>query len=655
MARMARALAWKEWREQRPVVLAGLALTVSMPLFLAAGLLAMQRDFSIADLADGMPLLLGGLVWPLFAAACGATTISNEIGDGTLGFLLSRPVSRARVWLVKVAVGCLALLAIMAGSVAMLAVFSLLAGGGGIGPWVGTPAAQSALPLLAGVTGTAVIFTAAVFFSTFIGRAMTAAAAGLTTALCLLAGIVIVWSRLDLVPRLEPALVLGEAALAAALLLLASYHVFSRGEMLRGNSVRRSVAVGLVLAAGGAALIGAPLIYSQVRLNPDSAVLADVTVSPRGDSIAVAAAPPEGGSAQVWLIHADGSGFERLTGRLAYLPAFSPDGARVAYVSFRGWLGLRSGRPSLHVVAADGSEERTLAADFPEMIGAAAGGTAWNPLVFSPDGSRIALIAGGDLMSVPVDGGPPSVMRLAGTRLERGRLIGWRTDGSEIILMSPYWLKAEGTTVAAFDPRTGDMRIVHETGATHAFTSWRPAPAGGIDTLPLLLKPDDATSRWPRKLILVDLRSGASREISDEACLGTDLSDDGRVLVYATCPDDTTTMSTHEIHRLDLATMEDHPIGTLEGRLWDVLIAPSSDRVATQRALPDGPPPSVAILDMEGHVVELPPGWSLYGWSGRNRLVVGDSGPGGAAPRLALADADTGVLHEIHPGTGLIQ
>ena len=95
---MNRSLLWKEWREQRPLILTGLLVAALMPFFLIAGLSAVgNRPVHLRDLSEAMLGLYTLLLWPLFAAARGAGTVATEIGDGTLGFFLSRPGSLLRV------------------------------------------------------------------------------------------------------------------------------------------------------------------------------------------------------------------------------------------------------------------------------------------------------------------------------------------------------------------------------------------------------------------------------------------------------------------------------------------------------------------------------------------------------------------------------
>ena len=129
-----RALVWKEWREQQGVVLAGLALAVSSPFVLMAASSLSTRGVDLQGLAEAMPFIVGIFLWPLFGAACGAITISNEISEETLGFLLSRPVSRTRVWTLKVVVGLAALSAIITGSLVVVWVFGAAVGSDGFLP-----------------------------------------------------------------------------------------------------------------------------------------------------------------------------------------------------------------------------------------------------------------------------------------------------------------------------------------------------------------------------------------------------------------------------------------------------------------------------------------------------------------------------------------
>ena len=70
---MNRSLLWKEWREQRPLVLTGLLVAALMPFFLIAGQsAASSRAVNLRDLSEGLWALYLVALWPLFAAAAGA-------------------------------------------------------------------------------------------------------------------------------------------------------------------------------------------------------------------------------------------------------------------------------------------------------------------------------------------------------------------------------------------------------------------------------------------------------------------------------------------------------------------------------------------------------------------------------------------------------
>jgi TolB protein len=77
--------------------------------------------------------------------------------------------------------------------------------------------------------------------------------------------------------------------------------------------------------------------------------------SPDGSKVAFAS--NRDGNYEIYVMHANGSAVVRLTRSAAIdvAPAWSPDGARIAFVSDR------SGRPQIHVLnATDGSDERQL-------------------------------------------------------------------------------------------------------------------------------------------------------------------------------------------------------------------------------------------------------------------------------------------------------
>lgn len=98
-------LFWKEWHELRFLPL-GAALLYFLLVFGYYLLCVLHiAGQSINEFSQGALLFTLYLLWPLFAIFDGAGLISQEVGTGTLSFLLALPGSRSRVWLVKVLVG----------------------------------------------------------------------------------------------------------------------------------------------------------------------------------------------------------------------------------------------------------------------------------------------------------------------------------------------------------------------------------------------------------------------------------------------------------------------------------------------------------------------------------------------------------------------
>jgi len=197
---------------------------------------------------------------------------------------------------------------------------------------------------------------------------------------------------------------------------------------------------------------------------PTGMAISDPTPSPDGRMIAFVVADYVDNTGDIWLVNRDGSGLRNLTGDgpLDDAPAWSPDGSRLAYRSFReenfgdiwtirvdgtgranltprtGTFVLDQHRPDwspdgtrivyagtgggdwgIWVMQADGSQKRQLTST-PELD---------TEPVWSPDGKRIAFrrtgSAGSDLVLMAPDGTGVRVIDFPGQQ----RLPAWSPDG----------------------------------------------------------------------------------------------------------------------------------------------------------------------------------------------------------------------------------
>jgi Tol biopolymer transport system component len=171
--------------------------------------------------------------------------------------------------------------------------------------------------------------------------------------------------------------------------------------------------------------------------------------SPRGDQI-VYAANRIGGSLDLWLASVDGKSDERLTRQAGteWMPAFSPDGATIAYVSDR------DGTDALFTIGLDGSNQRKVL------------DTAYEP-AFSPDGRRLAVyhIRGAQegVFLVNRDGTGAQLV------LEGGRMPTWSPDGRWLVAVKP---NAAGSRLWLVDPERGVSEPVGVPAVGLAWPSW---------------------------------------------------------------------------------------------------------------------------------------------------------------------------------------
>ena len=650
-----RALLWKEWREQRPIVITGLALSALMPFFLIAGASTMKREIDFNALATTMPLFLATAVWPLLAAACGAATISSEIGDGTIGFLLSRPTSRRRIWFTKVAMALAALLAIIVGSIGVAMLFEAIVPGQPTEPvlrsllLMGRDFDVSETFAIVFLIGSlALLFASAIFFSTFLSRSMTAAAAGVVTSLGVISVVFVVWSRFDLIPRFEPGLIAVELGAAALLILMASLYVFSRGEMLSGRGVLRYATLGLLAAVAGLVVVSVPAFVAQTRLSPEDAVLMNPKIVPAGNALVTTAADSDGGSVQTWAVFFDGSGYQRLSPRLTGSPSVSPDGEWVGYLSQRGALGLRADTVSLRATRMDGTGDRLLAAPLPGplMYGI------FDDMRFSPDSQRVAVAFDhSTLVVASINGGEPVFVSLKKLGLTYARVYGWTEDGTEVVVGTPGWKRIDGTAILAFNPDTGNVRVVFESPLKRAYIPDPPRSYSGLRLIPIaLIEQGEDGSTIAIDMTIIDVTSGEVAASYRAGCgIGIDLSDDAERMVYVDCQTDDEDDHRARVHFRDLNEDADVATVDLDGRVWGLRLSPNGEWASVMYGVEQGGPVAPVAVHVSGRIHTFEEGWEPLGWSGRTGVVLARHAQYFGVRELAVADVETGEMRRVYP------
>jgi hypothetical protein len=602
-------LVWKEWREQSGVVAAGAGMALALPLFVLAGMkVAGNRPLDATGIADLLTGLYAGIVWPVAALAAGAATFAHEAGDGTLAYLLARPMSRARIWSMKVLAGAAAALTVVLISLLIAWAAGGMAGGSGLGAEVRrlTDDGLGGFVAISFVLILVLMFCTSVLFSVLISRPLTAAAGGLAAASGMAGLLALFWWRLDIAPRLEPGLAILQLLILSAAALGASLIIARRVEAPAGAGPREAVLGGLILLAAGMLSV-AIAVLPLGRMAPEISAMWTAVPTPSGNGLVVTAPERRGYAVRTWLIHADGAGVEPLTPRLTFSPMVSPDGVWAAYVSLRGPLGLRARHGQLRLVSLDGSEDRLLAGGLPLVLPDHIG----TP-VFSRDGERVAVMAGSMLVAASVHDGE----MWRGTEEGRARLLGWTADGTEVLVIS-------SSQLVAVHAGAGRRRVLKEGVDLRTPFWWH--PPSGIDRIPV-----ESGGAWA----LVDARTGAERPLAATPCGGFDQSRDGEVVALADCP-------AGEIR----LRVNDDVWGSWPGRSARIRLSPSSDRAAVQVMEGPGVMSPVRILGPSGVHATFEAGWSALGWWGRDRVLLMHE----ADHRLAVGDTDGGRLDVVFP------
>ena len=592
---MLKALAWKEWRQQRPLILAGLGIAAVLPLFMMAGMMATTANRNFNNIIDIMWLALLFFVWPLIAAATGATTFGADMADDSLRFLLSRPVSKARVWSIKMAVGIAAFLAVVAGSILIVVSYtfafspsratlqrSVQAFEAGLDP--------RALGLL--IACALLLFGCSVYCSMFLRRPMVAALAGAVAAVGMSFVVGLIWTLV--LPRFPfgPIAFLGIGVavglpLGAVGVFAAAFWAFWRGDIL-GASGGVKVLTPLVLVGLVVMLIGAvPVVYGGLSRVSDLATSASTEILVADAAVVFTEPTASGLTTRIVRADLDGSGTQVVVPTHGALPAVSPDGEWVAYVSFGSYLGILSSRPQLRAVRIDGSDDHVISSSPVTWEW----GFAEETLTIAPDNDTVAYYAGASGPSTP--GGlwltsiSEGVSRYVDLDAPRARMLGWTEERSELLysVIRNRRTPDAHTEIHALDPDSGAERIVRDLeGGQNIYRT-----GGGYYSLqngrawtwlPLWLATDDGSV-----MALLDTRDGELIELSSSPCGYWGFSRDGGRFFYGHCSgslregDQVTALRV-----LDLESRTDEPFATIQGYLSsgngrELLPSPKGDRV----------------------------------------------------------------------------
>ncbi|HEX9700381.1 MAG TPA: hypothetical protein VGD06_13075 [Acidobacteriota bacterium] len=702
---MLRALIWKEWREQRQVAAAGIGMAVLLPAIVFAVAASAAPDDNLGDVADLIPFLMAVIVWPLFAALAGATTNAEATAAGSLDFLMSRPVSRTRVWIIKVFVAGLALISIVVFSFWLTWQIGLGAGNGGPSfPFTSDPVSNltSSAAQVTALGFVAASFAAAIFFSAFGRRQMITAIYGIGGGIAMTAGTLWTVSLFSADPRGRG----SSGTLLAAVFLFASLailggalYVFRAGGTLAGAERRRAVR----LAAAGIAVVFLVGMVASANLLtwtdlPEVRIVATV---PGGAGVIVRV----GGSTfsgRRYGLAAAGQPVRLLTDRFAVWALPSPAGDRLFYATRGGPFGFRRAGCELRVAFLDGSDDRRILPGVPC--------SGW-PAV-SPDGSKIATIAGPTLSIASLETGgwlrqvslrrtsasPPYwPLWIDDTRilvLERIALVSVdATTGEVADLYAPDGLQRltvrslSGARAVVFDNYRQAGGDRNDAGGRNAGAASRSAGRGGAvsesrnratiggasseaagaggDAMIARIDPEPASQDG---LSVIELATG--RVTAFPRCprlSDLSLSPDGDRVYYPDCPNDGDPGGRLRVH--DFGSGEDVVLAELDGRLDRLLPSPAGSRLLVRvRGREQGRRQVLGlggefvdsarlahrylVVDVENggaRRLEQPLSWQVHGWLDEDRLVVWR---GSSRERsIALLDVDTGEI-EVIAGVG---
>lgn len=624
------------------MLIAGLAASLGVALLMVALSFSDDDLYVLESVATLMPQFCMTLIWPVFVALFAAAAFSSETTGGTLDFLVSRPVSRARVWAVKIGLAGASCSVLVLVTVILLSALHLDQGTGFFNALLGEYPMSPAIGFL--------LFASVVLVSSRMSQPLAGAAAGALLAFVTFFVAPMVVSSAGWWARTGWNFVTGanvsawrnylgsdfalHGSMTGAAYLLVSLWLFAREELREGIGRRFATVVVVVILLGAFLSATAPYAIAQWTLSPAWGRITGAEVSPDGGNIVFDGRSPSGEQAQVWRAETTGGEIERLSSRWrpSFAPGFSEDGVWVAYFSSAAGP-RRLPEVDLWVARADGSERRRVVSDLLRLSRP----YSLPSVRFSPDNERIAVMRDAELAVVTVADGAvarANVRELIGIN-SRPTLIGWRGDGSEVIVRALSARRYPYTNVfLGFDVATGDIRTIgrlDQVGWARALGMLRAGAAGGDDHVVLYWTRSIPERPDIRTIQLFNAATGAAHVVTEEACHQSAAMAEGNLYYFSCHPDEDGLMSSR-LHRVDASTLTDVVVTELSGIARRFALEPNGGRLAVAVSGARNSDPrrwtQTVIIDPDGSVHETFnfSGRAPTGWTADGRVVLGATG-----------------------------
>jgi hypothetical protein len=490
--------------------------------------------------------------------------------------------------------------------------------------------------LLLGILVSILCFSCARLFSRILSRAKIAAIAGCLAGMSIFGIVVHCWIRLDLfgfdcTGTREPGeleWILGVLALSSLLIHFSAVVIAKDFHWPAGKSIWVGSLVSAVLASIAFFTFAYP---HSIRLSPQSALaMWQPLVAHDGKAAIVTAVKRESYAPQVWSISLKSKNIRRLDGRMADHPFLSPDGNWVGYLSQRNLLGLTRDSVDLRVIRLDGTEDRLLASQLtanhdPTQVECGA-------FAFSPDSSRAAIVCNDTLVVAELNSGHSIRTPLPALRCGAW-LVAWNSFGSEVLVAPDPPTSIKSGPLVACNPLTGRIRTIRKNDeGNHHFIF--PSSTKGI---PLVFFGNS----------ILDLTNDKEQRITESDCYAAGLSDDQKLLVYATASNLYQQNTRTEVHWRELASGRDEMVASFPGILSEpFLVSPAGNRVITN----DNSEPMhdrAIIIERTGTMREFSSGWMAFGWMHNNKVVL--LKPLEKSIPLAIGDAETMIMRVVRP------